>query len=284
MRNVVRIGGSALAVLIVIAAAVGVGLAVYQTNANRQPEDHSTGAADAADRVSITAIIEKVDTSQYAMNMRVWAVPHGRFTSDGGETANRDIQVQSTGLNGTSMTLKAGQRIGAQSVPIEIDRGDVSTYPFDRYTADLYFSAVADGENIPVELTVENSDALFTVKASGTADDTEPGFRVEQSRSPGTVIMVTLMFVIMWALALAVAAAAAVIVRKRLGLVWPALGWMAATLFALAAFRGTAPGSPPIGCILDYTAFLWAEAIVACSLVYVVVCGVLLDWPTETPP
>jgi hypothetical protein len=50
---------------------------------------------------------------------------------------------------------------------------------------------------------------------------------------------------------------------------------MAATLFALTVFRGTAPGSPPFGCLLDYTAFLWAEAIVACSLTYVVVHGVL---------
>jgi hypothetical protein len=38
---------------------------------------------------------------------------------------------------------------------------------------------------------------------------------------------------------------------------------MAASLFALAAFRNTAPGSPPIGSILDYAAFLWTEAIIA---------------------
>ncbi|MEU8510855.1 DUF4436 family protein [Kitasatospora sp. NPDC048722] len=60
----------------------------------------------------------------------------------------------------------------------------------------------------------------------------------------------------------------------------PALGWMAATLFALAGFRNTAPGAPPIGCLLDHTAFLWAEAIVAFSVVYVVLRGT----PVELAP
>ena len=80
------------------------------------------------------------------------------------------------------------------------------------------------------------------------------------------------------------AAAAAVVVRNRLGLVWPALAWMAATLFALAAFRGTAPGNPPIGTVLDLTAFLWSEAVVACALVGVVIRGVSLEWAKPVQP
>ncbi|MFN8032411.1 MAG: DUF4436 family protein [Mycobacterium sp.] len=283
MRNVGRIGASVLAVLLVVAAAVGVGMGIYQANDTRQPDNFSTGAADATDRVSIIAAIEKVDPAQYSVTLRVWAVPHGRFTSDDGRTAARDIQVLSTGLSGTSLTLQAGRRIGAQTIPVEVDRGDVSRYPFDRYSADVYFSATVDGRNVPVDLTVENSDALFTLNASAHPDDIEPGLHVQLSRSPGTFIVVGLMFVVMWTLALAVTAAASVIVRNRLGLVWPALAWMAATLFALTAFRGTAPGNPPIGCILDYTAFLWAQAIVACSLVYVVVRGVPLEWAKSVP-
>lgn len=284
MRNVVRVGGSVLAVLLVIAAAAGIGMGVYLANDNRQPDDFRTSATEAADRVSITATVEKVDPTQYVMNVRVWAVPHGALTSDGGETATRDIHVRSTGLSGSDLELKAGRRIGAQTIAVEVDRGEVSLYPFDRYSADLFFSATVDGRAVPVELTVENSDALFTLDATARGDESEPGFHVQLSRSPGTFIMVGLMFVVMWALALAVAAAAAVIVRNRLGLVWPALGWMAATLFALAAFRNTAPGNPPIGNVLDYTAFLWAETIVACSLVYVVVRGVLLDWAKPAAP
>ena len=55
---------------------------------------------------------------------------------------------------------------------------------------------------------------------------------------------------------------------------WPALGWMAATLFALIGMRNAAPGSPPIGSLIDYAAFFWAEAIVAGSLTYVAATGI----------
>lgn len=44
-------------------------------------------------------------------------------------------------------------------------------------------------------------------------------------------------------------------------------------LVALAAFRNTAPGSPPIGSILDYAAFLWAEAIIAVCVIVTVLSG-----------
>lgn len=264
--------------LLFVAAAIGLGLAVYWINDASQSEQDTAGNADAADRVSVIATVEKVDPAQYTTSVRVWAVPRGRFSSDGGATANRDITVFSSGLDGGVLTIGRGRRIAAQMIPVELHRGEITNYPFDRYSADLYFSAVSDGKNVPVDVVVHNNDAFFTLRASADSDDVEPGLQLRLSRSVGTYIMVALMFAVMWALALAVAAAAVVIGRNRLGLVWPAMAWMAATLFALAAFRGTAPGNPPIGSILDYTAFLWAEAIVVCSLTYVVVRGVLQEW------
>lgn len=58
---------------------------------------------------------------------------------------------------------------------------------------------------------------------------------------------------------------------------------MAATLFALAAFRNTAPGSPPIGCLLDYLAFLWAETAIVFCLITVVVAAVRAEPPADPP-
>lgn len=69
------------------------------------------------------------------------------------------------------------------------------------------------------------------------------------------------------------------LVRRRMGLTWPALGWMAATLFALAAFRNTAPGAPPIGSLLDYLAFFWAETLIAFCVIVVVVRAVRAEDP-----
>lgn len=264
--------------LALIAVAVGVGLCVYWLSAASQSADYpSAGSSDVPDRVSLIATIEKVDPEQYTATVRVLAVPRGRFTADDGESPSRDIQILSSGLSGGSMTLERGRRIAVQPMRVELS-GEVTDYPLDRYTGEMYFAAVSEGKNIPVDVLIENNDDFFRFRATPDADDIEPGWHLRLSRSFGTYIMVALMFIVMWALAFAVAAAAVVIGRKRLGLVWTGMSWMAATLFALAAFRGTAPGHPPIGSILDYTAFLWAEAIVVCSLTYVVIRGVPIEW------
>ena len=82
------------------------------------------------------------------------------------------------------------------------------------------------------------------------------------------------MIIAMWALALSVLGGARILAARRQGMVWPALGWMAATLFALIGMRNAAPGSPPIGSLIDYAAFFWAEAIIAGSVVYVATSGI----------
>ncbi|MFE5583208.1 DUF4436 family protein [Kitasatospora sp. NPDC056531] len=71
--------------------------------------------------------------------------------------------------------------------------------------------------------------------------------------------------------------AAWLIVWQRRGIIWPALSWMAATLFALVGMRNAAPGNPPIGSLLDYAAFFWAELLVAVGLTMVVVRGARVE-------
>jgi len=71
--------------------------------------------------------------------------------------------------------------------------------------------------------------------------------------------------------------ASVVLVRHHHGLVYPALGWMAATLFALVVVRNAVPGSPPIGSLFDYAAFLWAEAVIAVSVGVVSVHGMVVE-------
>ncbi|MGW3044324.1 DUF4436 family protein [Kitasatospora sp. NPDC001159] len=260
--------------------ACGVGLLAFRADVKSQPGGISTGAADVADRLSITASVQRVNAGRDDLDLRVLVVPHGALSAAGGDAPARDITVATSGITRGTLTFPAGQRIGAQDLLVELESGEFADYPFDRYKAEIYFAASVDGKPVPAEVELIDSDPLFTAQAEVGGDRLAPGFDVEMRRSRGTFTMVWLMFAVMWALALAVAAGALVIGRTRKGMVWPALGWMAATLFALAGFRNTAPGSPPIGCLLDYTAFLWAEAIVAFSVVYAVLRGA----PVELAP
>jgi hypothetical protein len=46
---------------------------------------------------------------------------------------------------------------------------------------------------------------------------------------------------------------------------------LAALLFAFPTVRNTLPGIPPVGVLFDYAAFFWAEALVALSLIILIV-------------
>ena len=48
------------------------------------------------------------------------------------------------------------------------------------------------------------------------------------------------------------------------------LGWAAALLFALPAVRNNLPGAPPLGALIDYCAFFWAEALVGLSMLVLI--------------
>jgi predicted membrane channel-forming protein YqfA (hemolysin III family) len=81
----------------------------------------------------------------------------------------------------------------------------------------------------------------------------------------------TAMMAIFWALALAaVTVVVSIAVRARS---WETrhLAWLGSMIFALAAFRSTAPGGPPLGVYMDTAAFLWAEVLIVLSLVALVV-------------
>lgn len=135
---------------------------------------------------------------------------------------------------------------------------------------------------MPVRVLFSNNDVLFsaTVDASAAADGVAV-VDIGVARSNSVLVFAVFMMIAMWALAVSVLIGGWFLVTRRKGLTWPALGWMAATLFALAAFRNTAPGTPPIGCLLDYLAFLWAETAIAFCLITVVVAGIRAEPPAE---
>lgn len=122
-------------------------------------------------------------------------------------------------------------------------------------------------------MTLSSSDVLFAATVAASEDDGTAVFDVGLGRSNSVLVFAVFMMAAMWALAVSVLIGAWFLVTRRKGPTWPALGWMAATLFALAAFRNTAPGTPPIGCLMDYIAFLWAETVIAFCLVTVAVTG-----------
>ncbi len=265
--------------IIIIAALCGLGIFGYVNERDVHSTEYQTGTDTAANRLDIDVTLQRMDASARQLALIVLVTPHGTLTDDGDDSSpSRDLVIETSSLTNTTLHFPARERISAQNISVGLDTGIVSDYPFDRYTTTVGFYASINSEPIPISLTFRNADPFFLTKAIGANVDSGSaaiGLRIERSR--GTFIFAWFLMAAMWILALSVLGAAWIIVRQRRGLIWPAMGWMAATLFALVAVRNAVPGLPPIGSLLDYASFLWAEAIVAISLGLVAACGVLVE-------
>ncbi|MFJ7176188.1 DUF4436 family protein [Streptomyces massasporeus] len=260
-----------LAVLILVAVSVGSWLQYTE----RQAKDtvHTVGSR-AVDRVDVEATVQSVDAAAGELVLRVRASPRGALGEETGTAPVADLSLQTSGATLSDLTFEAHERLAPKDVRVAITGGSISDYPFDTYDTDIEFWAVLGGEPVPVRMLFSNADTLFSVSVTPPPSGQEAAVALKLSRSGSLLTFAVFMMVAMWALASSVLLGAWYLTTRRQGLVWPALAWMAATLFALAAFRNTAPGTPPIGCVMDWFAFFWAEAVIALCLIVVVTFGI----------
>ncbi|WP_426367842.1 DUF4436 family protein [Streptomyces sp. E-08] len=272
-----RFGASILPVLIPVAVLIMVAVSVGSRLqfAERQAVDTvRTAGSGAADRVDVTATVQHVDAAARELVLRVRVTPRGTYAEEDGTAPVADLVLQTSAATLGDLAFEAHERLTTRDIQVAITGGSISDYPFDTYESEIEFWALLGGEQVPVRLLFSNNDTLFSVSATPAASRQEATMGLWVARSGSQTVFAVFMMVVMWALATSVIIGAWYLTTRRKGLVWPGLAWMAATLFALAAFRNTAPGSPPIGCVLDWFAFLWAETVIALCLITVVITGV----------
>ncbi|MFD7256746.1 DUF4436 family protein [Streptomyces sp. NPDC059874] len=260
-----------IAVLMFVAVAVGSWLQFTE----RQTLDtvHTVGSG-AADRVDVEATVQHVDASARELVLRVRVTPRGTLGEEGGAAPVADLSLQTSAATLGDLEFKAHERLAIRDVQVAITGGSISDYPFDTYETDIEFWALLGGKQVPVRMLFSNNATLFSVSTTPTSAPQDAVLGLGLARSGSLLAFAVFMMGVMWALAASVLMGAWYLTTRREGLVWAALGWMAATLFALSAFRNNAPGTPPIGCVLDWFAFLWAETIIALCLIAVVITGV----------
>lgn len=272
-----RSGGSILPVLLPIAVLIVVAVWVgsWLQFSERQAVDtvHTVGSS-AADRVDVEAVVQRVDATARELVLRVWVTPRGTFGEAEGAAPVADLSLQTSGATLGDLEFTAHERLATRDVKVALTGGAISDYPFDTYETDIAFRAQLGGKQVPVRLLFSNNDTLFSISAEPRPSRQEAVVSLSLARSGSLLVFAVFMMVVMWALASSVLLGTWYLTTRVKGLVWPALAWMAATLFALAAFRNTAPGTPPIGCVLDWFAFLWAETLIALCLITVVITGI----------
>ncbi|MEU7723367.1 DUF4436 family protein [Streptomyces tibetensis] len=272
-----RSGASALLVLlplaVLILVAVSVGSWLQFTERQAKDTVHTVGSG-ATDRVDVEVTAQSVDAAARELVLRVRVRPRGALGEEEGTAPVAGLRLQTSVATLGDLAFEAHERLAPKDVQVALTGGSISDYPFDTYDTDIEFWAMLGGEPVPVRMLFSNNETLFSIAVTPPPSGQEAVLGLKLSRSGSLIVFAVFMMVVMWALATSVLLGAWFLTTRRQGLVWPALAWMAATLFALAAFRNTAPGTPPIGCVMDWFAFFWAETVIALCLIVSVTTGI----------
>lgn len=260
---------SALLVAVIAASVAG-----YLTSRNNTDQESYFGDGDNPDRVNVTAWITKVDSATQQLSVTIIDVAASGKLADPDGNFAQAVTLTTAAIGNWKAEIKAGDPAPDIEQKVGVD-GAVTDYPFDRYTGRLEVHVyTADGSNLPVALTVVNTDPFFGLSTSaGTAQNGGAVVNLGLHRSMPTIIFAVFIMVLMFGLAIGAVVAAFYILNWRRGLIFPACSMMAAILFALIPLRNAVPGNPPIGSIIDFGSFFIAEAVISISLISSIVVG-----------
>ncbi len=267
---------SVLAVVVVVVAA---SVLLYMDQRSSAHRTYTAGAKGAANKIVLAVTVKQVDPANDDLVLSVLPTPEGNLVRPEDDTPTKSFVVKLGTSDPPLLTFPAKKPIAVQTVHASLENsGTFTDYPFDSYEGAIGFLALAGDQPLPLLVRLRDIDPYFVTRAPASVTEGHVvAFQIRISRSRGTLILVWFVMLAMWALALSVLGGAWTLISLRKGMVWPAFGWMAATMFALVAVRNAVPGSPPIGSLMDYAAFFWAEGIIAASLTVAAAFGIRVE-------
>jgi hypothetical protein len=275
--------------LVILVAAVGAAFALvfsaYQEEGANRSAWLSAGADpdQTADRMDVLATVQSVDPIKGEAVVRLDFFPKGTLASADGWSATRDFTVYTNSSLKPSIAYKKGQRINAVDVTFELYNGLYTDYPFDRHDSEIqiYIGSMgqpkSEGEQPQEEMlpvSVELFGMVHGFSLQGVvAAESAPDFadiNLTIARSSSTIVWAVFVMALLWLMTLGVVGVTFYVVLFNRKLEFGSFAWMGAMLFAFVSFRSAAPGVPPIGSLIDFVAFFWAEFLVAASLIVMV--------------
>lgn len=263
-----------MAAVLAFGAAIAASVVGYHVSRDSTNQQTFFGDLDNPNRIEINAWINHIDPAKQTVSVTLEDVlAAGDLADDGGNFA-ADAVLTTNAVGNWRFPIKAGETLQSRDLQIIIV-GQVSDYPIDRYDSDLEFHVTdAAGKELPIVVTVENTDAFFDVATSaGEAEDGGTVVDLLIRRSASTRVFAGSIMVLMLGLAVAAAIVAYYVLHNKRGLNLSACSLLAGMLFALIPLRNAVPGDPPIGSIIDFGSFFIAEATIAISLILCVLLG-----------
>jgi len=162
----------------------------------------------------------------------------------------------------------------ARNAPREVPTIPASITQHTHPTDELAVSPSALLENAPVALSISLSASVPGIRFEGNVSrgsSREPtGIVLQLTRARSVISVSVIVMLMMTALSMSLLAMAirAITTVERTDLL--PLSVSISLIFGLPALRNIQPGVPPVGALVDYVTFIWAELIVAASAVIIV--------------
>jgi hypothetical protein len=259
----------------------------------------------AADRVSISIVTTNANPATRELTAQVSFRLSGNIAKDE-VTPAVDLHLLINNFRGEQeFDFLKGTRMSRIEVVFPLN-GDLNKYPLDRYdttvrllmtmparnaprevpqipasiiqhthpTDELAVSPSALLQNTPVALSISLSASVPGIRFQGhvtRGSSQEPtGIELHLTRANNVIGTSLIVMLMMTALSMSLLAMAirAITTVERTDLL--PLSVSISLIFGLPALRNIQPGVPPVGALVDYVTFIWAELIVAASAVVIV--------------
>ena len=267
----------------------------------------------AADRVSISIVVTNANPATHELTAQVSFRLSGNIAKDE-VTPAVDLHLLMNNFRGEQeFDFAKDKRMNRIEAVFPIN-GDLNKYPLDRYdttvrllmitparnapaevpkipasitqhthpTDELAVSPTALLQNEPVALSISLSASVPGIRFEGNVSrggSQEPtGIVLHLTRATNVIALSFMVMLMMTALSMSLLAMAMTARTAEKTDLLP-LSVSITLIFGLPALRNIQPGVPPVGALVDYVTFIWAELIVAASAVII-----MWTWLLRTRP
>ena len=268
---------------------------------------------DAADRVSISIVVTNANPATHELTAQVSFRLSGNIAKDE-VTPAVDLHLLLNNFRGEQeFDFAKDKRMNRIEAVFPIN-GDLNKYPLDRYDTTVRLLMTTPARNAPAEVPkipasitqhthptdelavsptalLQNEPVAVSISLSASV----PGIRFEGNVSRGSrqeptgivlhltraTNVIALSFFVMLMMTALSMSLLAMAIRARTAEKTDLLPLSVSItlIFGLPALRNIQPGVPPVGALVDYVTFIWAELIVAASAVII-----MWTWLLRTRP
>jgi hypothetical protein len=260
-----------IVVLGLFVAAFVVTINAFQDQRATGPRELTQADVNGFDGIAVLARVVRVDPTANELSLRLDFSPAGRYLTPGTVVLSREVRVLVNTTKGNAViTFRRGEVMSSTEVTVLFRTGDFLDYPFDKYSADFLLGAESRQGSVPVRERVVAGFSGFKIDTRPRTVRAGRVVNFKLRRATSTIFFAVFIMVVFWLTSLSALGLAVALALKRRKFEAGFTGFLAALLFAFPAVRNALPGDAPIGSLIDYLSFFWAEGIAALALLVAV--------------